>query len=223
MATAAKTLKQVIKAVEAAEMVCSSIDLKIKRLYETQAIYTLFEFDQHKKHPYFELQTIAHHARNELYKYLKAVLEWDINGKTLKLQLDETKARYIVYGSKDDEKTIDALRQLRTKARSASQASIHLHAAFTSSVKVWSFSSSKMIKSKIREHIDAKKPRNQMEMPEINIEKICKVLPREVGELNKLMRDVVRGKESIRNAFQKKQLMLMLASKTDDSLAILLK
>jgi len=70
---------------------------------------------------------------------------------------------------------------------------------------LWSLSSKKAIRENIRKNINAPKPTDYIENPEIDIERDCKKFVAEVKKLNKVIRDVKRGKETMMDCYKKKQ------------------
>ena len=69
-----------------------------------------------------------------------------------------------------------------------------------------------------------KRPNDYIENPEIDITKDCKKLVVEIKKLNKEVRDVVRGKETIKDCYAKQQTLCLLKhSSRNTALDILMK
>ena len=155
---------------------------------------------------------------------VKAIGDWKIGSSTVTHEIDVIHAKYITGVAGADATTVATLQGLKKRVRTADVACEEMTTAFVAATMLWSISSKKEIRNNISKQMATKKPNDYIEIPELDITKDCKKLVAEIKKLNVLLRDVQRGKETIKDCYAKRQTMYILEhSKRNTALDILMK
>lgn len=203
MTTAYKVGIQILKTMDAATNLLERVVEKHKQL-EQLPRYELFDFEDKARHPYHELYELTDSCCGAFLHLTKGVSKWKIGASRVideifsineKQNLEESLKRAILnYSIVMDETQL-----------TASKSSDAMIECFSDASKLWSLSSKKAIRDNIRKNINAPRATDYIENPEIDIERDCKRFIAEVKKLNKVVRDVKRGKETMMDCYKKKQ------------------
>jgi hypothetical protein len=186
--------------------------------------FNLFEFEEKLKHPYFLMMTSIDVANDCLTQLVKDVGDWKIDNSTVTHEIDVIHAKYITGVAGADAATVAALQAMKKRASTANNASLEVSMAFMTATMLWSVTAKKEIREKIEIEMKTKRAEDYIENPEVDIKRDSKKLVTEIKKLNKELRDVRRGKETIKDCYAKQQTLNLLEhSRRNTALDILMK
>ncbi len=224
MTTAYKLARQTIRTVEQAVLCRDLMRTKLERLEQTQPLFNLFEFDEKIKHPYYNLLQAAELAHDSLVRLVKGYALWKIGASDVGYEIDVTHAKYITGVAGADAITVALIQAWKRRGITAQKAADEMIKAHRAATLLWSRSMKPLIRVDIARHMKGLRQANCIEVPEIDITKDCKKLVVEIKKLNKELRDVQRGKETIKDCYAKRQTMYILEhSRRNTALDILVK
>lgn len=224
MTTANKLAKQIIVTVEQAEICCDLMRHKLTLLLQTQPLFNLFDFEEKSKHPYYKLIQNADQARDSLKKLVKGVGKWSVGNSNVQWEVDVKHANYITGVRGADAATVALVQAWSKRAVKASVASDLMIDAFKAATYCWSKSSKQMIQIEILRNMKGHRTSACIEKGAIDINADFKKLLTELKKLNKELRSVKRGKQTMMSCYKDLQLIhLMKHSQEDKILTILMK
>lgn len=212
MTTAYKLAKQFIATVEQAE-VCRDLMLQKLSQLQQQPKFRLFDFEDKLKHPYYLMVTSVEVANDTLIKLFKDVGDWTIGNSSVSYEVDVLHAKYITGVAGADAATVAKLQALKKRSRTADKASTEMMMLFMTATMLWSVSAKKDIRVKIAAAMKTKRAEDYIEKPEVDVTKDCKKLVEEIKKLNKELRGVKRGKQTMLDCYSKQQVMNGLSGK----------
>ena len=120
--------------------------------------------------------------------------------------------------------TVALIQAWKRRGITAQKAAVEMIEARRAATLLWSRSTKPLIRVDIARHMKGLRQNNCIEVPELDINKDCKKLVVEIKKLNKEVRDVKRGKETMLECYKKAQMMNILRPVGKDSvLEILVK
>lgn len=222
MTTTLKIQKKLLKTAEAVEQMQMTIDDTLQQMLDTNAFYRLFEIDG-QVHPYYKLQKIADDTRTAVYRIFKSVLDWQVKGKTIRRQLDETRAKDIVENGIGEDTLIDELRTLPGRANPAKVAAQQLVAAYELAAHLETRSRPQIVRvDLIKAQVRAGKV-SGTQAYERELHKRCDAVRKELIRLSKVIRQVDRNGKTIEQVLQAQQTLMLLKSGHSDVIGVLLK
>lgn len=213
MTTAYKLARQAIKTVELAIRCRDQMRHKLITLEQTQPLFNLFEFDEKIKHPYYKLMMSADVAYESLERLIKGVGKWAIGNSSLEWEIDVIHAKYITCVAGADAATVALIQGWNKRAITASKASDEMIGAFAAATYLWSNSTKQMIRIEILKNMKGHRTAACIEKPELDINAECKKLVAEIKKLNKELRSVKRGKQTMMDCYSKQQVLSALSGK----------
>ncbi len=204
MATAKQITKQVIKTYTAVVQVKDATQQKLDGLLATQASYTLFENDE--THPYYSLASSGSVLLAYYEDLIGGLKGWKIGSGTLEDELDKLRAAEIVNDAEPDS-ALDALRQIKPKRLNAENASEKLMANWFAATMIWSRADNAVTKWELEKRHGKRNVGRHLEVPLLSINPLCRAATKEVKKLATMLLDVVKGKTTIRQELERKQLL----------------
>lgn len=222
MITRLKIQKQLLKTAAAVEQVQTEIGNALQHMLDTEPYYTLFEVDG-IVHPYYALQKMAGKTRTVVYRVFKSVLDWQVDGKSIRTQLDETRAIEIVNEGIGANTLIDELRALPGRANSAKVIAQQFIAALTSATLLEYESHPQTVRWHLRDFGIKNSRKNKIQTHERQLNKKCDALRKELIVLCKVLRQVNRNGSTIERALQAEETLMLLKNCDSGVIGLLLK
>lgn len=222
MATTLKIQQQLLKTAEAVEQMQTTIADTLQHMLDTNAFYRLFEVEG-QLHPYYKLQKMAVDTHTAVYRVIKSVLDWQLKGRTIRRQLDETRAKDIVENGTGEDGLIDELRTLPGRANPAKVAAQQLVAAYELAAHLETRSRPQIVRvDLIRARVRAGKVSGIQDY-EKQLHKKCDAVRKELIRLSRVIRQVDRNGQTIEQVLQAQQTLLLLKNGHSGAIGVLLK
>ena len=222
MTTTLKIQKQLLKTADAVEQIQAEVESAIQTMLDTNTFYKLFEVEG-EVHPYYKLKKMAVDTHTAVYRFFKSVLDWQMNGKTLRTQLEETRAKDIVANGIGEETVIELLRTLTGSAKPAKVAAQYLLSAYETAASLANCSQPQTVRVDLLRADMMRGSIKGIQPFERKLHSKCDAVRKELIKLSKVIRQVDRNGTTIELALQTQQTLLLLKNQNTGAIGGLLK
>lgn len=222
MTTILKIQKQLLKTAEAVEQIQGEVERAIQTMLDTNMFYKLFKVEG-VVHPYYMLQKMAVDTHTAVHRVFKSVLDWQINDKTIRRQLDETRAKDIVDNGIGEDTLIDQLRTLPGRANTTKVAAQQLLAAYETAANLANRSQPQIVRIDLIRADMMQGFTNKIQGYERQLYSKCDAVRKELIRLSKVIRQIERNGTTIEQALKAQQTLLLLKNGNSGAIGVLLK
>ncbi len=222
MTTTLKIQKQLLKTADAVEQIQAEVESAIQTMLDTNTFYKLFEVEG-EVHPNYKLKKMAVDTHTAVYRFFKSVLDWQMNGKTLRTQLEETRAKDIVANGIGEETVIDLLRTLTGSAKPAKVAAQYLLSAYETAASLANCSQPQTVRVDLLRADMMRGSIKGIQPFERKLHSKCDAVRKELIKLSKVIRQVDRNGTTIELVLQTQQTLLLLKNQNTGAIGGLLK
>ncbi len=219
MTTAYKLAQQTIRTVDQAEVCRELMREKLKRVDQTQPIFSYLSNKGKRLHPYYDLIKTADQTYASIVRLVKGYGQWRVKGKTVEGEIDAIKANYTTSIAGADEATVDLIKswKFKFKAKSSKAAADEMIKAMTLATDFAIRVEPNRLWMAFVKNMSVLRVHNLAEIPELDITKDSVKLVTELQKLNVLLRDVQRNNASMMDWYGKEQTMNILKQGGNDS------
>jgi hypothetical protein len=118
---AERATNSIVQTYKAAKQVKERTQQKLDALFESNAFYRVFDFEEKDKHPYHHLADIAKQVADQVETLVAGIKDWQIDQYTIAEQMEKIKAEQI-WSKQDEDADLDYLRSIQAVAMTENEA-----------------------------------------------------------------------------------------------------
>jgi len=202
-----RTTKSIVQTYKSAKQAKDRSQQKLDALFETNAFYRVFDFDDKDKHPYHAVADTAKQLADQVEALVAGLKDWQIDPYTIAEELENIKAEQI-WSKQDEDADLDYVRSIQAVAITERQAAEGFLAALDTANLLRNITTKKHIRSELEELVtnEQQKPKlkkqlikRHSETDPIDIAKDCVASFQSVKKLGKDLLACGNGSSTIRD------------------------